>query len=90
MIDKNLYLNIKRLLSCKVSQFYLGVEVCVAGLALGPGCDLLLDDGPLPLLQRVPGHGDDVQRAPDGDLLQGRLLVLVLSHTVKLRVDAAF
>ena len=45
------------------------------------GRDLLLDVGPLPL---------DVQRAPDGDLLQGRLLVLVLSHTVKLRVDAAF
>ena len=73
-----------------MSIFYLGAEVCVVGLAPGPGCDLLLDDGPLPLLQRVPGHGDDVQRAPDGDLLQTRLLVLVLSNTVKLRVDAPF
>ena len=71
-----------------MSKFYLGAEVCVAGLAPGPGRDLLLEDGPLPLLQCVPSHGDDVQRAPDGDLLQARLLVLMLSHTVKLRVDA--
>ena len=39
------------------------------------GRNLLLDDGP------------DVEWTPDGDLLQGPLLVLKLFHTVKLRVD---
>ena len=72
-----------------MNKTYLGGEVCVPGLPRGPGRHLLLDDGlPVSLLQGVPGHGDDVQGAPDGDLLEAGLLVLVLSGAVQLRVNA--
>lgn len=61
----------------------LGAE---AGVRLpGLSGDLLLEDGLL--LQGVPGHRDDVERAPDGDLLEAGLLVVVLLGAVQLRVN---